>query len=310
MSKLSVLMPVYNGKKFLNIAIESVLSQTFRDFEFLIVDDGSTDSSLNIIEGYAIKDHRIKIISQLNKGFGESLNIGLKNCSCEIVARLDQDDVMLPNRIEQQYSFLKKHKEIAIISCLANYINDDGKIIGKTFSDLISVEDCQRYYKKNEAIGILHPGVMLRKSPVMQIGGFRSKFWPAEDIDLWNRMLEEGHKIIVMQLILMQYRVSSSSEIATNFMNSRMKFEWVRKCMLERRAGKKELTWDEFVQYKDSFSFLCQMNRKRKNFAKYYYRKAGYCIGEKKYFLFMINFSLAALLQPMYTFKKIIKQRV
>ena len=113
MPKVSILMPVYNSAEFLREAIESMLSQSFKDFEFLIVDDGSTDGSAGILAEYVEKDSRIRIIrNEKNQGIVYSLNRGLKECTGEYIARMDSDDIALKERLDKQIAVLDKNPDI------------------------------------------------------------------------------------------------------------------------------------------------------------------------------------------------------
>ena len=125
MPKISVLMCVYNDEDWLKNSIDSIVNQTFTDFEFVIVNDGSTDNSLEIINSYS--DDRIRIINnEENLGLPKSLNRGLNLCKSELIARMDADDISMNNRLEKQYKYLKKNKEIALIGGQAEYIDSDG----------------------------------------------------------------------------------------------------------------------------------------------------------------------------------------
>ncbi|MBI5094602.1 MAG: glycosyltransferase family 2 protein [Candidatus Hydrogenedentes bacterium] len=108
---VSVVMSVYNGERYLAEAIESILGQTYRDFEFIIIDDGSTDESLKIVEGYASRDNRIRLVSRPNRGLAAALNDGIEIARAPIIARMDADDVSLPKRFEKQMLYMAQHPE-------------------------------------------------------------------------------------------------------------------------------------------------------------------------------------------------------
>ena len=123
---VTVLMPVYNGEKFLNEAIESILCQTFQDFEFLIINDGSTDNSQQCIESF--HDDRIRVINKKNNiGLVGTLNRGLENSNGTYIARFDQDDISLPNRLKNQLKFLERNEECSAVSCWMITINSKGE---------------------------------------------------------------------------------------------------------------------------------------------------------------------------------------
>ena len=190
---ISVVMSVFNAEEYLHEVIDSVLGQTFENFEFIISNNGSLDNTKNIIISYQKLDERVVLFDHDDLGFSESLNKAIGISKTNIIARIDADDVMEPARLEEQYNFLQKNKDVTLISCLANYINANGHKIGRTFSDLDSVEANRRYISENEPIGLLHPGAMYYRDAFLKVGGYRSEFAPAEDIDLWNRFNDHGY---------------------------------------------------------------------------------------------------------------------
>jgi glycosyltransferase involved in cell wall biosynthesis len=307
---ISVVMSVYNAEDYLHEAIESVLGQTFKDFEFIISNNGSTDNTKKIITFYQQLDKRVILFDHEDFGFSVSLNKAIRISKTNIIARIDADDVMEPTRLEEQYNFLNKNKDVTLLSCLANYINVAGDIIGKTFSDLDSVAANHRYISENEPIGLLHPGTIYYKSAFLEVGGYRTQFAPAEDIDLWNRFNDHGYWAVVQQKILMNYRMIPGSEIGKNFKKSRQKYEWLRECILLRRSGKSEITWEEFLEQQKALPIMTKLNKYRKTQAKYFYRKAGIQFGARNVVAFAGNICLALLLQPSYSINKLINQRI
>ncbi|MCP8319033.1 MAG: glycosyltransferase, partial [Candidatus Methylarchaceae archaeon HK01B] len=126
--KITILMSVYNGEKYLREAIDSILNQTFKDFEFLIINDGSTDRTVEILRSY--HDSRIKIITnEKNMGLTKSLNKGLKIARSEYVARMDADDISYPRRLEVQYEYMKKNPDVGIVGSWNDVIDDKGNTI-------------------------------------------------------------------------------------------------------------------------------------------------------------------------------------
>ena len=129
-SIVSIVMSVYNGEQYLAIAIESILNQTFKDFEFIIINDGSTDNSLSIMQKYAQGDDRIILIDRKNLGLTKSLNEGIAIARGEFIARMDADDISFPERLSEQVKFLTAHPEIDLIGCRAVVFSDNNKFIG------------------------------------------------------------------------------------------------------------------------------------------------------------------------------------
>ncbi len=199
---LSVLMPVYNGREFLKPAIDSVLSQTFRDFELIIVNDGSTDDTQKIIEEYS--DPRIVAINQKNQGVARSLNNGLAVARGKYVRRHDADDTSTSDAIRIQIDFLESHPDYIMVSNQVAFMTTRGKIARKfrmphnsyfqnqPFQDL-SIDD----FKPDNSSPVIHATVCYKRKEVIELGGYRTEFIVSEDNDLWMRMVEK-YKIAVL----------------------------------------------------------------------------------------------------------------
>src|SRR2546429_7769402 len=142
------------------------------------------------------------------------LNRGLEFCRGKWIARMDADDIALPDRFERQLAFLRHNPDVKVTSCLAYYIDAEGKQAGKTFHDLTTREAYARYIKENLAIGILHPGAVMDRETLQAIGAYRQEYFPANDIDLWGRFADAGALILVQPEYLMQYRVHGGSATA------------------------------------------------------------------------------------------------
>ena len=195
MPAISVLMPVWNGARngndhFLKMAVESIINQTFEDWEFIIVDDGSTDNTPSILKSYC--DKRIQIIKQpVNGGIVSALNRGLAECTAPLVARQDADDISTVTRFEVQKKFLDDRPETAMCGTGMYVINEEGKLI---------MEICDRpcnYKVVRETLKswcpIVHGSVMFRKDVMTKLGGYSpdSRFKHAEDYEMWVRMAKD-----------------------------------------------------------------------------------------------------------------------
>jgi len=306
--EVSIILPVYNSEEYLSETIDSILCQTHENFVLIITDDGSVDRSVEIIKKYMLEDERVILIEKEHTGFADSLNTAIKHATTDWVFRIDADDIMLPNRLEKQIEFIQSNNKLKVCSSLAYYINEKGKIFGKTSHNLFDKKKFNWYLKNNETIGILHPGSALHRKTVLDIGGYRGRFFPAEDIDLWNRLSEKGHLILVQNEILMKYRVHSSSWVTSNFLASRMKYEWVRACIAARRNMLIEPTWDEFINEWNNYPFWAKINRWRKINAKQFYRMAGADRLNGRIIVALFEMGLAVILQPAYTIPRLSSQ--
>ncbi len=202
MCKISVLMPVYNAEKYLNGAIDSILSQTYSDFEFVIIDDCSSDSSVSIIESYA--DERIVFLkNEHNSGVAVTLNRGLQMCHGEYIARMDSDDISHPERFEKQLAFLQAHPDVAVVTCGVRTFCGDKTI---SESGWTSVEPEKIKKDLFFSCALAHPTVMMRRSVINEVGGYAPEYNGLEDYELWCRVIEK-HKIASVGEILFEYRI-------------------------------------------------------------------------------------------------------
>lgn len=187
--KISVIMPVYNTERFVAETTETVLAQTFADFEFIILDDGSTDGSLAILEAFAKRDPRVRIVSRGNKGLVATLNEGLALARAPFVARMDADDLCDPRRFELQLKAFNDDPRLVAVGCSAHAIDEFGNALGD-YSTPSSHEEIEALHLRGDS-AIHHPSVMFRTEAVRALGGYR-ELVPCEDFDLWLRLGEVG----------------------------------------------------------------------------------------------------------------------
>lgn len=203
--KISVIMSVYNGKKYLRESIESILNQTFNDFEFIIVNDASADKTKEILEEYVKKDPRIKIITNLiNIGLTKSLNKALKIAQGEYIVRQDADDLSLSERLEKQIEFLKNNPKIKLLGTFGYSINGEGKILREEKFPTRHEEIKKAFIKRNQFI---HGSVIIEKKALDQIGFYNEDFETTQDYELWFRFLRE-FKTANLPLFLVKKRYS------------------------------------------------------------------------------------------------------
>lgn len=197
-------MPVYNGEIYLQDAIDSVLSQTCEDFEFIIVNDGSIDSSETII--LRNNDSRIKYIWQENTGIGGALQRGCSLAQGIYIARMDADDICLPDRLEKQKLYLENNPSCVLISNAVIYIDDNGKSIGRSFPFTSHTSIIKKF---KQGSPICHPSVMMRKSAYLESGGYEN-LQLLEDLHLWMKLSKLG-KLANLSTPLLKYRILNNS---------------------------------------------------------------------------------------------------
>lgn len=185
---ISVAMSVYNGERFLAAAIESVLGQSFGDFEFLILDDGSSDATASILHSYARADRRVRPIVRENRGLVASLNQLLELAQAPIIARMDADDICRPNRFERQFAYLADHPDHGVVGSWSEDMGEHGEPVFRTGADHpITHEDVLIAIAAGQQV-ICHPAAMYRRDVVLSVGGYHAAFRHCEDFDLWLRL--------------------------------------------------------------------------------------------------------------------------
>lgn len=197
--KITVLLPVYNCELYIQTAVESILNQTFTDFEFLIIDDASTDATVAIVKSYT--DSRIQLIQKpMNSGYTNSLNYGLQLAKGEYIARMDGDDISYPERFAQQIAYFEAHPDVVVCGTTYKIVGNDKRITLPEHNEDIKIGllfgNC-----------ILHSSVMIRKKALDNFSiRYDTSKEPAEDYDLWVRLLSLG-KLHNLQEVLLEYRL-------------------------------------------------------------------------------------------------------
>lgn len=198
-------MPVFNGEQYLAEAVESILAQTFTDFEFIIVNDGSTDGSPALLQRFAERDGRIRVIdNERNLGIVHSLNRGLDACRGQYVARMDADDIALPDRLSRQVAVLEAEPGIVALGGALQYIDAGGKEFG-------AVRQCVTGKSFLKQTPMLHPTTVIRRSALEQSGiRYHDQYRYAEDYYLWLELSRLGRLSAVPEVVL-RYRVSNGA---------------------------------------------------------------------------------------------------
>jgi glycosyltransferase involved in cell wall biosynthesis len=220
---VSVVMPVYNGQRFLEQALDSIVAQTYRDFDFHVVDDGSTDDTPRILRRYAARDPRIILHTlERNQGFAAALNVGCRAARGDLIARMDADDVSLPNRLERQITFLRRHSDVGVLGTCVQVIDEDGRL-GAVWP--CPAQPGLTAWTLMFTCIVVHPSVMLRRSLLERSGFYPLGYTPVEDYALWMRMAKMT-RITNLPDVLVRYREVGSS--LSRAANERVESESVR----------------------------------------------------------------------------------
>jgi glycosyltransferase involved in cell wall biosynthesis len=201
---VTVLLPVYNAERFLRESVDSILSQTWRDFELLAIDDGSTDASLSILREY--DDPRIRIIvNPRNLGLTATLNNGIRQARSDLVARMDADDIAVPARLEKQLQFLHASPQVALVGSWGYYVDENDRVLQKVTLPHSSVELRRELIHSN---CFFHASVVFRRDAVLAVGGYDGEVAHAQDYDLWLRIAAR-YQVANIPDFLIRYRVHS-----------------------------------------------------------------------------------------------------
>jgi len=208
MPKVTVLMSNHNGGAFLAPTVRSILNQTYRDFEFLILDDGSTDDSRDQLRRFAAEDPRVRLVEQDNVGLTPTLNRGLHLATGELVARMDSDDLAAPDRLAKQVAFMDAHPDVVLLGGAYDLIDEAGRrlhVMRPPTDDAALQEHCL-----SGRTPICHPLAMFRREAALGVGGYDESYKVAQDLDLWLRLGEMG-KLACLPDVLLGYRMHAGS---------------------------------------------------------------------------------------------------
>lgn len=208
-------MPVYNNGRYVAEAVQSILAQTFYDFELIAIDDGSTDDSLIVLERYAKLDARLRILSRPNTGICGALNDGLAAARGALIARMDGDDTCAPDRLAKQVAFLNAHPDCVAVGCAVQCTDPTGSPTGRQLPPQ-NDESIDRGLVEGRADVLVHATLVGRAKVLREIGGYRPKYDWVEDLDLLLRLAERG-RLANLDKVLYQYRRHPTSTCATRF---------------------------------------------------------------------------------------------
>lgn len=230
--KVSVVMSVYNGGKYVCNAIDSIIAQSYKDIEFVIVDDGSTDDTRHLLQNQ--DDPRIKVIwNGEREGVTKALNKGIQMASSEYIARQDADDISMYDRLEKQVNYLERNPTLALLGTAIKIIDAEGNHL-QDIEYPVSPPLIRRALKKYNCF--CHGSVVFKKRCFDEIGGYRDAFTTAQDYDLWLR-LSEKYEVANLHDQLYKYRFNPSSLTFRKILNQTRMAEFARKEASARERG-------------------------------------------------------------------------
>ncbi len=307
-SPVSVTMLAYNRREYVGQAIESVLEQRHADFEFIVVDDASSDGTSEIIDRHARQDHRIRALRHAeNKGVGFARKAVLALARHDLVALMDDDDIMLPDRLDRQVAFMNAHPDVSVMSSWAYLIDGAGKIIGKSCPE-VDLERAKAELNPRLCLELIQPAVMLRKQDAMKVGGYREGLRCLEDRDLWARMVTAGCKLAVQPEFVLQHRLHGKSIMTTKVAECFDLGDFIDFNLVRRWRGEEEMTIEQYNACLTSLPLLTRLSNKKKRLCHIAFRCATMHYSARDWLHFAGNLALALGLEPLATTRRILKK--
>lgn len=306
---VSVVMSAYNSVRFIREAIESILNQTYQDFELIIVDDGSTDETLPIAASYAERDSRVRVIRANHGGQSRARNTGIQHAQGDWVAIMDHDDVWLPQRLEKQLQAAAANPRVVAWGAYAYHLGPTGKISSVSNAGPVSEEEFYELRRREGAFTLSHASVLLRKEIVLRAGGYDPRLHTAEDMDLFDRMAEYGPVLAIPEPLLL-YRLHTSSNTMKNFFRQRLLMRYVQARALARSRGERIPGLEDFIERERRARVLVRAKRRLRDTSGYYYRSFGIKMLNREYLSGLFFLAAALLLNPRYVLHRIWMQRL
>ena len=238
---VDVLLPVFNGATTITEAIESLQQQTFTSFRIIVVDDGSTDRTPEVLAALAARDSRITVLTQPNGGTVDALNAGLRLCQAEFVARQDADDISHPSRLAVELDYLRSHPDCVAVSGAVRHIDEQGRFLG-TVQRFPQPDHADPRWAPSREPYLMHPFLMVRRADLQAVGGYRYVHY-SEDTDLYWRLQERG-ALQNLDTPLGKYRVHTRSISSASIINGRImasSSQLAGLSALRRRTGRADL---------------------------------------------------------------------
>jgi len=231
---ISVVLPVFNAEAYVREAVESILGESFTDFELIIINDGSTDGSGAILRELAARDPRIDLTERPNAGLVSALNDGIERAQASLIARMDADDVAMPERLALQYARMVASPRLAVLGSFIRLVDATGKVI--RIADY-PVTEADTAHFLEFGCPLAHPTVMMRRDAVLAAGGYRRAFAHCEDYDLWFRISEGGFGIGNLPLPLLNYRIHGENVSSIHREAQELGSILARLCHRARKVG-------------------------------------------------------------------------
>jgi glycosyltransferase involved in cell wall biosynthesis len=294
---ISVVLPTFNSSAYLEPAIESVLAQTFRDFELLVCDDGSTDRTVDVVERMAARDGRVRLLRHGFRSVSRNCNAAIEAARFPWIARLDGDDLMLPERLERQAEAAARDPSVVLWGSHTGLINGKGRLLRVVRSGPED-EAAYRAARDGGRFVLIHgPSVMFRRDLALRLGGYDPRFDSIEDLDLLHRMIPHG-TVRVIPEVLTLYRIHGASFTAGKVARQ----EHLRRYIVHRTQARlrrqEPLGLEDFLDRLANRPRLVRLHDQRRGLARRLYRNGRLDRAEGRYLAMALRVALALALSP------------
>lgn len=301
-------MPVYNTAAFVSEAIESILRQTYEDFEFIIVDDGSTDATPRILRAYAERDTRIRIVPSTHGGISTATNRGLSLARAAWIAIMHADDVALPTRLERQMQAAVVHPDVVAWGTHAFLINAGGKRLGYSGVGPTSHTEFQRMRARSGISLLLHSSTMFKREVVLAAGGYDPSWYTCEDFDLLDRMMDHGPILAIPEPLQLR-RIHSQSNTVRTFFQMRLRTRYVERRRKVQDATGDHLHFEDFLDQHHAQPLAVRLREQLMNHSQYHYHKAGIYFGENRWLKTGLHLATALVANPRFVLRRVSEQQ-
>lgn len=300
---ISVVMPSYNSAPFIAEAIQSVLGQTYSHFELLVCDDGSQDGTQDIVRVFARRDSRIHLLQHAFRSVSLNCNAAIERARFPWIARLDADDVMVPQRLEWQMRAAEHAPEVVLWGGYARLVNRRGKILRTAWSGPTTQADYERQRRTGEMIVIQGPSVTFRRDLFLALGGYDRRFDSAEDLEFLNRIAECG-PVRVLPYAVTHYRIHGASITAGRAARQQRLFRYIEARNHARLEGRREESLERFLARLDALPALGRLAERRQGWSLQQYRNASVHVAEGRIVHAVLAGLLAVALGPRISLRR------
>jgi glycosyltransferase involved in cell wall biosynthesis len=307
---LSIVMPAYNAARFIERAIDSILAQTFADFELVIIDDASTDNTWQLINKHAATDPRVRPFrNERNLGAPSTINRGVKLARAALIGRMDADDVSLATRFQKQIDFLQTNPHFAVVGTYAAHTNEEDQVLSLSPTGPASEAEFQRLRTRGEATMVFGGTALFRKELFERVGGFDPAFTVAEDLELFDRMADHGPVVAIPEALLL-YRLHHGSNVRLTFQEGRLIHRFTKARRQATRQQLEPMSLEQYRAWERQRPWWQRVVTWLQDRGQFHYREAGMAYGQGRKWRFATNLAIATFANPVFVARRLWTQRL